>query len=67
MNDHPPGWDAKAIAAIAAKKFGGFKEMFEAHGWEERGPEMMRKVQARVVETYGSVRAFVEKHGEASE
>lgn len=53
-----PGGDAKAIAEIATKKFGGFSAMFEYHGWPERGPDMMRKVQTRVVEAYGSVRAF---------
>ena len=60
--DHKPGWDAKAIADIAARKYGGFEKMFEKHGWEERGEQMMRKVQTRVVESYGSVNAFVAKH-----
>jgi len=32
--------------------------MFEHHGWPERGSDMMRKVQTRVADTYGSVRAF---------
>jgi DNA invertase Pin-like site-specific DNA recombinase len=52
------GWDAKVIAEIAKRKFGGFSAMFEHHNWPERGSDMMRKVQARVVETYGSVKAF---------
>ena len=34
--------------------------MFEHHGWPERGSDMMRKVQTRVAETYGSVKAFEE-------
>ena len=55
---YTPGGDAKAIAEIARKHFGGFTAMFEHHGWPERGQEMMRKVQTRVVETYGSVRKF---------
>jgi hypothetical protein len=55
---YTPGGDAKAIANIAKAKFGGFTEMFEHHGWPERGSDMMRKVQTRVVETYGSVKAF---------
>lgn len=55
---YTPGGDAKAIANVAKAKFGGFKEMFEHHGWPERGSDMMRKVQTRVVETYGSVKAF---------
>ncbi|MEQ8447682.1 MAG: hypothetical protein RIB57_17515 [Pelagibacterium sp.] len=53
-----PGGDAKVIAEIARTRFGGFTEMFEHHGWPERGSDMMRKVQTRVAETYGSVRAF---------
>ena len=56
-----PGGDAQVIAEIARRRFGGFSQMFEYHGWPERGQDMMPKVQTRVVESYGSVRAF-EKH-----
>jgi len=52
---HKPGWDAKVIALVAREVFGGYERMFEVHGWEERGENMMRKMQSRVVETYGSV------------
>lgn len=56
---YQPGGDAKAISEIAKGQFGGdYARMFEHHGWPERGADMMRKVQSRVVETYGSVRAF---------
>lgn len=55
---YTPGGDAKIIAEIAKTHFGGFAQMFEHHGWPERGSDMMRKVQTRVAETYGSVRAF---------
>lgn len=55
---YTPGGDAKAIAQVARRRFGGFRRMFEHHGWPERGSDMMRKVQTRVAETYGSVRAF---------
>jgi hypothetical protein len=55
---YTPGGDAKAIAQVARASFGGFEGMFKHHGWPERGSDMMRKVQTRVVETYGSVRAF---------
>jgi hypothetical protein len=60
MTDRPytQGGDAKAIAEIAKARFGDFTGMFEHHGWPERGSEMMRKVQTRVKETYGSVQAF---------
>jgi hypothetical protein len=53
-----PGGDAKVISEIAKRVFGSYAEMFEHHGWPERGSDMMRKVQTRVAETYGSVRAF---------
>ncbi|HEY0026785.1 MAG TPA: hypothetical protein VGC35_02850 [Allosphingosinicella sp.] len=39
--------------------------MFEAHEWPERGADMMRKVQTRVKESYGSVAAFVAQHDKA--
>ena len=61
QKSYAPGGDAKAIARIAKQRFGGFLKMFEYHNWPERGQNMMRKVQTRVVETYGSVRAF-EQH-----
>lgn len=63
-NTYSPGGDAKVIAAVASEFFGGYAEMFEHHGWPERGADMMRKVQTRVVETYGSVRAFEDRFGD---
>jgi hypothetical protein len=56
-----PGWDAKIIHQIAKDRFGGLLAMFEHHDWPERGSDMMRFVQSRVKETYGSVDAFAEK------
>lgn len=62
-SSYAPGGDAKAISDVAKRKFGGdYEKMFEHHGWPERGPEMMRKVQTRVVESFGSVRAFETHH-----
>lgn len=58
--NYAPGGDAKVIAEIARVHFGGYPEMFEFHGWPERGQDMMRKVQTRVAETYGTIRAFEE-------
>jgi peptidyl-dipeptidase A len=56
------GGDAKAISEVAKRRFGGsYQAMFEHHGWPERGQDMMRKVQSRVAETYGSISAF-EQH-----
>lgn len=65
MSAKPPGWDAQAIARIARVHFGDYAGMFAHHDWPERGSEMMRKVQTRVVETYGSVDAFVRHFEEA--
>lgn len=56
-----PGWDAKIIHQIAKDRFGGLLAMFEHHDWSERGSDMMRFVQSRVKETYGSVDVFAEK------
>ncbi len=59
---YAPGGDAKAISEVARARFGGsYQAMFAHHGWPERGADMMRKVQTRVVETTGSVAAF-ERH-----
>jgi hypothetical protein len=58
---YTPGGDAKVISAIAKDHFGDYAAMFTHHGWPERGADMMRKVQTRVVETYGSVRAFEDR------
>ncbi|WP_172976564.1 hypothetical protein [Roseivivax sp. THAF40] len=57
-----PGWDAKIIHEIAREKFGGLKQMFQHHGWSERGSDMMRHVQRRVKETYGSIENFADRH-----
>ncbi len=56
------GGDAQAIKRIAESYYGGYANMFEAHGWPERSTKIMPAVQARVVETYGSVRAFEQAH-----
>ncbi|WOC16391.1 hypothetical protein [Pseudochrobactrum sp. MP213Fo] len=59
MHSHyTPGGDAKVISEIAKAHFGSYEKMFEHHAWPERGSDMMRKVQTRVAETYGSVKAF---------
>ena len=57
-----PGWDAQAINIIAEEHYGGLKELFEAHGWPERGSSMMPIQQRRVAEVYGSVANFVRDH-----
>ncbi|HHK74831.1 MAG TPA: hypothetical protein ENJ57_06665 [Rhizobiales bacterium] len=59
-----PGWDAKIIHKIAKEKYGSLLGMFEKHGWTERGSDMMRFVQTRVKETYGSAENFLRNHSE---
>lgn len=56
------GGDAQAIQRIANECYGGYAKMFEALGWPERSTKIMPAVQSRVVETYGSVRAFEKAH-----
>ena len=53
-----PGWDSQLVHQIAAEEFGGLREMFEHHGWPERGRDMLPSVQRHVKETYGSIDAF---------
>lgn len=57
-----PGGDAKAISRVATNHYGSFEAMFEHHDWPERGADMMRKVQTRVKEAYGSIANFAEQH-----
>ncbi|MDO6484411.1 hypothetical protein [Shimia thalassica] len=56
-----PGWDAKAISQISKQHFGSLADMFEFHGWPERGAKMMPAQQKRVADHYGSVEAFLAK------
>lgn len=59
---YSPGEDAQVISRIARDNYGGYAEMFEAHGWSERGTEMTPAVQSLVAEEYGSVGAFELAH-----
>jgi hypothetical protein len=56
------GGDAQAIASIARGYFGSFKNMFESHGWPEAGDKMVIAAPSRIVEKYGSIRAFEEAY-----
>jgi len=67
MSKFEPGGDAQAISRIASARYGSFAAMFEQHGWAERGSDMMRKVQTRVKEHYGSIAAFVDYHDKADQ
>ncbi|MGG7536159.1 hypothetical protein [Rhizobium sp. 12,4] len=57
-----PGGDAQAIARVASNYYGSYRNMFEVHGWPERGNQMMIAQQSHVVRDYGSVRVFEELH-----
>ena len=59
IEQRPPGWDPRAISQVATDVFGGYREMFEYHGWPERGQAMMPNACKRVKEHYGSVESFV--------
>lgn len=61
-NERQPGWDSQAIRDIADRHYGGFAEMFEAHGWPERGASMMPAQGRRVRDFYGSVGNFERAH-----
>ena len=61
-NAKGPGWDAKAIHKIAKENYGGLSEMFLHHHWPETGSDMMRQVQKRVKDSYGTVEEFISKH-----
>lgn len=56
-----PGWDSQEIKRIAEEHFDGYVAMFEHHDWPERGSKMMPAAPRRVVESYGSVEAFVDR------
>jgi hypothetical protein len=62
MNKKPgiysPGENGKIVSEIAFECFGGYEKMFVFHGWPERGSDMLRAVQKRIRETYGSIQEF---------
>ena len=62
MNEstYRPGGDQQAISRVVKAHFGGgHKAMFEFHGWVlEPGQQYMHQAAPRIVQTYGSVRAF---------
>ena len=62
MINREPGWDKKAINEIAKECYGDLQSMFEEHGWVTDGKTFGQVAPTRVVETYGSVEAFVSAH-----
>jgi hypothetical protein len=61
-NSYDQGGDAQAIKRVADAYYGGYRTMFETHGWEERADKMMTSAPRRIVEAYGSIRSFEERH-----
>ncbi len=57
-----PGWDKAAVNDIAAKHYGGLQEMFDHYGWSTDGYVISQIASSKVVQTYGSVAAFVDAH-----
>jgi len=56
------GGDAKAISRIATEVYGGFRQMFDAHGWDAPGEKLMTSASALIVKQYGTIRAFEAAH-----
>ena len=63
-SDFSQGGDAKAISRIATGMYGGFRQMFDAHGWAATGEKLMTSAPALIVQHYGSIRAFEIVHQE---
>ena len=56
------GGDAQAIQRIATEVYGGFRKMFDAHGWSAPGQKLMTSAPGLIVKQYGSIRAFEASH-----
>lgn len=56
------GDDAKTVSRIAENVYGGFQQMFDAHGWIARGNKLMTSAPALIVKHYGSIREFSNAH-----
>lgn len=57
-----PGWDVKAISEVANRCYNGYVDMFEQHGWPERGNKLAISAPKHVKEVYGSVEKFLSEH-----
>ena len=60
--DRSPGWDTRAIKAIADEYYGGYAGLNESLGWKGTGSRMMPGTNGRVVNAYGSVERFIGMH-----
>lgn len=62
IGNYRQGGDAQAIREIATNVYGGYRQMFDAHGWDAPGNKLMTSAPALIVERYGSIRAFEAAH-----
>lgn len=60
--DRGPGWDKKAVNRIAKEHYGSLHGMFDAHGWDAGGRTISQVAPTFVVQSYGSVDAFLKAH-----
>lgn len=58
-----PGGDQKAISQIAQEVYGGYRELFDAHGWEWVGSNSMAQSATLIKNFYGSIESFVKYQG----
>ncbi|KUO66910.1 MAG: hypothetical protein APF80_14245 [Alphaproteobacteria bacterium BRH_c36] len=65
-SDFRQGGDAQAISRIATEVYGGFRQMFDAHGWDAPGNKLMTAAPALIVNQYGSIRGFEAAHQKPS-
>lgn len=56
------GGDQAVIARIANEVFGGYRELFFAHGWEWPGSKAMNRAATLLKKRYGSIAAFEDKY-----
>lgn len=59
---YAPGEDAKTIKRIAETHYGGYRGMFDAHGWDVPGQRMMTSAASLIVKEYGNIHAFEAAH-----
>jgi hypothetical protein len=60
--DRSPGWDTRAIKAIADEYYGGYAGLNESLGWTGRGNQLMPGTNGRVKNAYGSIEQFIALH-----
>ena len=62
------GGDAQAITKIAKQIYGSYRQMFDAHGWDVPGKELMTSASNLIMQKYGSIKSFERIHlGDANE